>query len=155
MSAAALQKMMETAVMPLRMTSFLLEYQSTLGWVSFFPCVQSKTITWLGFRSKTVLQWPEERWKTSRRLAGECTLDQRSPDQRRLLMSPPPSPGPNQTWPHIRIIFNEYIHIRKYSGSHTKFIRIFIRLKVNYSANKYPITYTLPQILVPGLAGLV
>ena len=66
MSAAALQKMMETAVMPLRMTSFLLEYQSTLGCVSFFPCVQSKTITWLGFRSKTVLQWPEDIKKTGR-----------------------------------------------------------------------------------------
>ena len=54
---------------------------------------------------------------------------------------------------NIRIILNEYIHIRKYSDSnkisniysdihlmalrYLTYIRIFIRLKSKYSANKY------------------
>ena len=71
MSAAALQKMMESALMPVEMTSFLLECQSSLDCVSFFPWVQDHH---LGGRQEA--RHAEAREVEDIKKPGrECTLD--------------------------------------------------------------------------------
>ena len=90
MSAAALQKMMESALMPVEMTSFLLECQSSLDCVSFFP-LGARPNTWVADK-KQDMQRPEK-WRTSRSLGGSVLwIWTKITESKDYLMSPLPSP---------------------------------------------------------------